>query len=81
MKLQCRVSRGIHQGKILTPHKYKEGHYVVSKDKYKKSYINVKSLHEVYEFLKKGYRVRMGNGCYKISPSLIIADSIQVIHE
>lgn len=81
MKLQCRVSRGINQGKILTPHKFKDGHYVVSKTRYKSNQINVSSLNEVYEFLKQGYGVRMGNAEHKISPSLIISDSIQVIHD
>ena len=81
MKLQCRASRGKNQGIILTPHKYKDGHYVVSKTRYKSNQINVSSLHEVYEFFKKGYGVRMGNAEYKVSPSLITPDSIKIISE
>ena len=81
MKLQCRVSRGKNQGKILTPHKFKDGLYVVSKTRFKIDHINVSSIREVYEYLKKGYRVRMGNAEHKISPSLIMFDSIEVISE
>jgi len=81
MKLQYRVSQGKNQGKILTPHKFKGGLYVVSKTRYKSDHITVSSIREVYEFLKKGYRVRMGNTEHKISPSLIMLDSIEVTHE
>ena len=51
MKLQCRVSRGKNQGRILTPHKFKDGFYVVSKTRYKSDHITVSSIKEVYEFL------------------------------
>ena len=40
MKLQCRVSRGKNQGKILTPHKFKNGQYVVSKTRDKSDWEN-----------------------------------------
>jgi hypothetical protein len=81
MKLQCKVSRGVQQGKILTPHKYKDGNYVVSKTRYKSDQIKVPSLQGVHDYLKKGYGVRMGNTDFKISPSLIKPDSILIIQD
>ncbi|WP_262967079.1 hypothetical protein [Methylobacter psychrophilus] len=79
MKLEYRVIRGKNKGKILTPHKFKDGHYVVSKTRFKSDHIMMSSIIEVYDHLKKGYRVRMGNTEHKISPSLIKLDSIEVI--
>ncbi len=81
MKLQCRVSRGKNEGKVLTPHKFKDGLYVVSKTRFKIDHVSVPSILQVYEYLQKGYRLRMSNSEYKISPSLIKFDSIEVVSE
>lgn len=54
---------------------------MVSNTRFKSDHITVSSIREVYEHLKKGYRVRMGNAEHKISPSLIMLDSIEVISE
>jgi hypothetical protein len=79
MKLEYIVIRGKNEGKILSPYKFKDGHYVVSKTRFKSDHIMVPSISEVYDHLKKGYRLRMGNTEHKISPSLIKLDSIEVI--
>jgi hypothetical protein len=79
MKLEYKIGKGKNQGIALTPTKQKNGKYVVSKSRYQSDQVYASTIHDVYEYLKKGYGVRMGNVEYKIAPSLIKLESIAVI--
>jgi len=68
---------GNNAGKEHTPHLFNDGFYVVSKTRFVKDYIKVKTLEDVYEYYKKGLKVRMSyNG---LRASLISPSSIQEI--
>lgn len=52
--------RGKFAGKIHTPHKNKDGFYVVSRDRFKKNHIYLDMLCDVEEYvLVRGYKVRV----------------------
>lgn len=65
---------GKNAKKEYTPHLYNGGYYVVSETRFAKDYVKVKSLNEVYECYKKGFKVRMSYRGDK--PSLISPESI-----
>lgn len=79
MKLLYTVRRGKQQGTVLAPVKQNNGRYVVSKTRFKSDQIYVSSLEDVYAYLQRGYKVRMGNPDFKIAPSLVMLESIQVV--
>jgi hypothetical protein len=76
--LQAVVQRGDAPGTILTPHIYADGCYVVSKSRYEKHYVRVRSIEEVRKYLGRGYSLRMSNQSQPAhrSPSLISPASI-----
>ncbi|WP_431064790.1 hypothetical protein [Methylotuvimicrobium sp.] len=79
MKLLYTVRRGKQQGSVLVPVKQKNGRFVVSKTRFQSDQIYVSSLEDVYAYLQRGYKVRMGNPDSKIAPSLVKLESIQVV--
>lgn len=50
---------GNYAGLVLTPHKTKEGKYIVSPDRFAKNYIYVDTVEEIIEAVKKGLGLRM----------------------
>ena len=79
-KLTFRVKRGGTAGTLLTPHMHEDGHFVVSKTKFKSDYIRIKDESDLIDWVGRGYSVRMSNPAAK-SPrptSLITPSSIEV---
>lgn len=78
MKITAVVQRGRNTGKLLFPHRYADGTYVISETRFEKDYKRVYSIAEAVEWVKRGYRLRMSNPAEKISPSLIQPSSISI---
>ena len=76
-KLVYKATVGKNVGKIHEPHLFNDGFYVVSRTRFAKDYVNVKTLNEVYECYKKGFNIRMSHKGEK--PSLISPKSVQEI--
>lgn len=78
--LSYRVKTGEKAGAIFTPHPHPkhDGQYLVSKTNLIADAIKVKTLEEVYEYFKKGMRVRMSDPRDRDAPSLISPCSITV---
>jgi hypothetical protein len=76
--LSYTVTRGKEKGVILTPHLHDDGTYVASMTKFEKDYVRVKTLAELCDLLKRGYRIRMSNQASEKhrGPSLISAESL-----
>ena len=72
------VVRGCKKGAVYVPHKHRNGQYVVSKSRFKKDYVYVGSHCEVFEYLKKGYKVRMSDPVDRSSPSLVRLESLDI---
>lgn len=70
------AKKGHLAGKKHTPHLHHDGYYVVSPTRFECDYIKVKTLDEVYEYYKKGLKVRMSHN--QSNASLISPKSIQV---
>ncbi len=68
-------SAGKKAGKVHKPHLFNDGFYVVSQTRFARDYVKVRTLNEVYECYKKGFRVRMSHEQDK--PSLISPGSIR----
>ncbi|SQK74492.1 hypothetical protein [Tatumella ptyseos] len=77
MKLTYIPKSGNYAGKVHEPHLYEDGYYVVSETRFVRDYVKVKTLNEVFECYKKGFKVRMSY--LGINPSLISPASIKVI--
>lgn len=77
-KIEYRVKRGKCIGKVLTPHKYVDGTYVVSKTRFKRDYVHVRSLREVVEHLDRGFKVRVSDAILRGTPSLVVRDSLNI---
>jgi len=78
ISIHTQVSRGKHKGVLLTPHKHKEGHYVVSLTRFEKDYILVNSLSEALAYIHRGYSIRMSSSSPRIAPSLISPKSLRI---
>lgn len=76
MELIYRPKTGNFAGLEHHPYQNKDGLFVVSKDKFKKNYIYVNTIEEVYAYLKEGLKVRMRYG--KNPASLIALESLDV---
>lgn len=77
LPLHAFVSRGQHAGKLLYPHRHRDGAYVVSKTRFERDYIRVIDHDELLDWLQKGYRLRMSNPDAGIAaPSLIEPSAI-----
>lgn len=59
--LHAFVSRGLHAGTLLYPHRHKDGAYVVSKTRFERDYIRVSDPSALIGWLEKGYSLRMSN--------------------
>lgn len=76
MELVYRPKSGNFSGLPHKPYQNKDGLFVVSKNRFKENYIHVKTIEEVYEYLKKGLKVRMR---YEKNPaSLIAMESLEI---
>ncbi len=76
-KLFTRVKRGQKAGTLLTPHRYKDGCYVVSMTRFEEDQIRVGTIEEVISFIQKGYKLRMSDPIHPVGPSLISPGSIE----
>jgi hypothetical protein len=77
-KLQSTVKRGKAQGTILTPHRYKDGCYVVSKSRFAADQLRVALATDLPGMVAAGFGVRMSNQSVANhrSPSLIAPASM-----
>jgi hypothetical protein len=71
------VRRGPERGSILEPHPYPGGKYVVSKTRFERDYLYV-SKHEIPDYVRRGYSVRMSDPISHRSPRLISPGSITI---
>jgi len=76
-KLVYKAAVGKNAGKDHEPHLFNDGFYVVSETRFARDYVKVKTLNEVYECYKKGFKIRMSHKGEK--PSLISPSSVQEI--
>ena len=74
--LSCRVSRGQNTGIRLTPHRFRDGRFRVSKTK-ESPYVAVDDERAIKAYLGRGYSLRMSNRHEHHAPSLIRPDSIE----
>jgi hypothetical protein len=72
--LQYRVSRGTAIGTCLYPHLHEDGFYVASRTRFEKDYIRVRTLPELVQLARQGYKIRMSNRTHPNhrAPSLVI---------
>lgn len=77
MRIEYEVKRGKETGMVLSPHKYKDGKYVVSKTKNREDYVRVSTVGEVLEHVQQGYSVQMGGKGR--APSLISAKKLTLV--
>ena len=59
MTIYAISSRGKTKGEAMTPHKHDDGKYVVSKSRFTKDYVRLRSVDEIREYVERGYGVRM----------------------
>jgi len=78
LKIEYRVNRGKQAGAVYTPHQYADGSYIVSKTRFEKDQIKVKSFPEIQQYLDRGYALRMSDPTTRRSPSLVKPESINV---
>ncbi|QCR38820.1 hypothetical protein [Nissabacter sp. SGAir0207] len=76
-KLIYTPKRGILAGEEYVPHLYEDGFYVVSETRFAKDYVKVRTLNEVYECYKRGFKIRMSH--QQGNPSLISPGSIREV--
>jgi len=74
------VTKGEEAGITLTPHRHKDGAYVVSPSRFECDYIRVESLHELTALAQQGYSIRMSSPQSKLhrAPSLISSESLEL---
>lgn len=77
--LAATIAQGPFKGETLTPHRHSDGQYVVSPDRYVRSYIRVKTIAEVITHMARGLSVRMSAPGARRSASLICPASITAI--
>ena len=58
VKIQYTVKRGKAIGTVLTPHRYADGSFVVSKTRFKKDYLHVVEA-DIPGYLALGFKLRM----------------------
>lgn len=75
--------RGKYKGYVLTPHKNKDGHFVVSMTRFSKDYLFVTDESELREWINAGYSLRMSNTLFDGTkgPSLISPESINFTND
>lgn len=75
--LHAFVARGQHAGRLLYPHRHRDGAYVVSMTRFEQDYVRVIDEADLLGWLEKGYRLRMSNVDEGITtPSLIAPGAI-----
>ena len=62
-------SRGKYQNCVFTPVLSRDGHYIVSKTRFKEDYAFVSTLDEIISYVKQGYGIRMN---YQGSPASLV---------
>lgn len=78
MQITAQVSRGVHRGEMLYPHRYSNGGYVVSSSKFSRDYHFVYTLSDVRDAVHRGLSVRMSGDKVCKSPRLISPISITI---
>jgi hypothetical protein len=78
-KIRYVVRRGRAAGAVLTPHLHEDGHFVVSRTRFEKDYVRVRSEDALLYWIRDGYSVRMSNPkvASHRSPSLIAPSSLE----
>lgn len=76
------VNRGKEIGVTLNPHRYEDGNYVASHERFETDYVRVPSLAELITLWERGYKIRMSakDSNYHRSPSLIAPESISLAY-
>jgi len=71
-RIHAFVARGQHAGKLLYPHRHKDGSYIVSMTRFERDYVRVRDFDEILSWLERGFRLRMSNPLDGVTaPSLI----------
>jgi hypothetical protein len=70
-KLVSTVKCGLAVGAKLRPHQFKDGAYVASLTRFKRDYIRVFTLEQLYDLARKGYKIRMSDCDNPRGPSLV----------
>lgn len=78
MKIYAKVSRGPQKGEIVTPHRHRDGAYVVSPTRFERDYVRVPNLEDFATEVARGLKGRMSSSVVKgprlFSPSSIIIE-------
>lgn len=79
--LHATVQRGKEFGLLLTPHRYADGCYVASHERFERAYRRVTQLSELIALYRQGYKIRMSAPAsrHHKSPSLIATASIELV--
>lgn len=78
MEIIAKITRGPDKGKLLKPHQYKNGKYVVSLTQFAEDQLEV-NWEEIIPYLLKGYKLRMSDPITHSSPTLLALRSITFI--
>jgi len=79
-RIAATISWGRHAGLELSPHRMKDGGYIVSPTRWKKDYIRVETLEQVVAHVRRGYSLRMSARSPRTAPSLISPSSLRIEH-
>lgn len=77
-RLTAKITRGEKKGTLLLPHRHADGSYVVSETRFKADYIHLRSIEEVVEHIRAGYKLRMSPANKSVAASLISPGSITI---
>lgn len=75
-ELIATITRGMHKGKPLFPHKHEDGKYVATTSRYEDDYVRVDTLEELAVLVKAGFGARMSNAETGNAPSFIVNRNI-----
>ncbi|QCF27474.1 hypothetical protein soil367_16940 [Hydrocarboniclastica marina] len=81
MKITYTIPSGKRAGTVCTPHRHADGRYVVSRTRFKKDYVFVRSVEQIARYLDRGFCVRMSDPVTKTSPSLITKASLEITED
>lgn len=79
MDITCTVGRGRNLGTTLTPHRHKNGKFVVSPSKRPADYIYCDTVREAWELMRKHRLSLKMSSAVSPAPSLISFESVQVL--
>ncbi len=76
--IRAQISRGVHKGTHLFPHKHADEKYVATTSRFEEDYVRVDSVDELKALIESGFGARMSNPETGNAPSFIINKNIQL---